>query len=202
MPIFIPAAESHPLTGQRCRSSCATSSSAPVTGVSDDVHDVHEADRVTIAPIYRCGDCRPCTTGHDELCKKVGFHGLMTDGGMAEYTVVPRNQVHHLPDSITLEIRALVEPVAVAYRSVKRADVHDQSSALIYGAGSIGIGLWFALRAFGLTEVEVVEPSEHLRRSIEALGARTIHPTSVDIAVVIAYRTDETALMPRSTLPA
>ena len=70
------------------------------------------------------------------------------------------------------------------------ADVNDQSSALIYGAGPIGIGLWFALRGMGLTEIDVVEPSETRRKSIEALGARTLDPTAVDVPALIADRTD------------
>jgi len=40
-------------------------------------------------PLYRCGRCRPCLAGDYNICQQVGFHGLMSDGGMAEYTVVP-----------------------------------------------------------------------------------------------------------------
>ena len=57
----------------------------------------------------------------------------------------------------------------------------DQSRALVYGAGPIGIGLWFALRGMGVTEIDVVEPSPIRRNAIEALGARTLDPTAVDV---------------------
>ena len=116
--------------------------------------------------------------GHYNLCTSVGFHGLMADGGMAEYTVVPRNQVHALPDSIPLEVGALVEPMSVAYHAAILGEVAIRASALIYGAGPIGIGLWFALRGMGLTEIDVIEPSPTRRNSIEALGARTLDPTT------------------------
>jgi (R,R)-butanediol dehydrogenase/meso-butanediol dehydrogenase/diacetyl reductase len=109
---------------------------------------------------------------------------------MAEYTVVPRNQVHALPESIPLEMGALVEPMADAYHAAVLGEVGDQSSALIYGAGPIGIGLWFALRGMGLTEIDVVEPSPTRRASIEALGARTLDPTSQDVSALIADRTN------------
>lgn len=109
---------------------------------------------------------------------------------MAEYTTVPRNQVHTLPDSVPVEIGALVEPMSVAYHAAVLGDVGDQSSALIYGAGPIGIGLWFALRGMGMTEIDVIEPSETRRTSIEALGARTLDPTSQDVPVLIADRTN------------
>ena len=189
-PIFIPPAHPHPLTGKHMPLVIGHEFSGVVTGVGHRVTDVHEGDHVTIEPIYRCGQCRPCKSGQYHLCNIIGFHGLMADGGMAEYTVVPRNQVHKLPDSVALEMGALVEPMSVAYHAAVLGDVGEQSSALIYGAGPIGIGLWFALRGMGLTEIDVVEPSETRRKSIEALGARTLDPTVVDVPAMVADRTD------------
>lgn len=189
-PIFISPDAPHPLTGKNMPVVMGHEFSGVVTEVGADVSDVQTGDKVTIEPIYRCGECRPCRNGHYNLCQQIGFHGLMADGGMAEYTVVPRNQVHHLPDSVSLEMGALVEPMSVAYHAAKLAEVNDQSSALIYGAGPIGIGLWFALRGLGLTDIDVIEPTEHRRRSIEALGARTLDPTVVDVSALIADRTD------------
>jgi len=187
-PIFISPEAPHPLTGKAMPVVLGHEFSGVVTEVGAGVDDVHEGDRVTIEPIYRCGTCRPCRTGRYNLCTSVGFHGLMADGGMAEYTVVPRNQVHHLPDGVTLELGALVEPMSVAYHAANLAGVNDQCSALVYGAGPIGIGIWFALRGMGLTEIDVVEPTETRRRSIEALGARTLDPATQDIPGIIAER--------------
>ncbi|OOL31550.1 dehydrogenase [Rhodococcus rhodochrous] len=189
-PIFIPPSDPHPLTGKAMPLVLGHEFSGIVTEVGRGVTDVHEGDHVAIEPVYHCGRCRPCKTGRYNLCTVVAFHGLMADGGMAEYTVVPRNQVHTLPDSVPLEMGALVEPMSVAYHAAVLGEVGDQSSALIYGAGPIGIGLWFALRGMGLTEIDVVEPSPTRRASIEALGARTLDPTTQDVAALIADRTD------------
>ncbi|OZE31267.1 MULTISPECIES: 2,3-butanediol dehydrogenase [unclassified Rhodococcus (in: high G+C Gram-positive bacteria)] len=189
-PIFIPPSDPHPLTHKAMPVVLGHEFSGIVTAVGAGVDDVAEGDAVTIEPIYRCGECRPCRNGQYNLCKSIGFHGLMADGGMAEYTVVPRNQVHKLPDSIPVEMGALVEPMSVAYHAAVLGEVGDQSRALVYGAGPIGIGIWFALRGMGLTEIDVVEPSETRRRSIEALGARTLDPMSVDVPALIADRTD------------
>ena len=189
-PIFIPPDQPHPLTGKAMPLVIGHEFSGTVTEVGAGVTDVGEGDRVTIEPIYRCGHCRPCKSGHYNLCTSVGFHGLMADGGMAEYTVVPQNQVYRLPDSIPLEMGALVEPMSVAYHAAVLGEVNDQSRALIYGAGPIGIGLWFALRGMGLTEIDVVEPSPTRRNAIEALGARTLDPTALDVPELIADRTD------------
>ncbi|MDI9896449.1 2,3-butanediol dehydrogenase [Rhodococcus sp. IEGM 1381] len=189
-PIFIPPSDPHPLTHKAMPVVLGHEFSGIVTAVGAGVDDVAEGDAVTIEPIYRCGECRPCRSGQYNLCKSIGFHGLMADGGMAEYTVVPRNQVHKLPDSIPVEMGALVEPMSVAYHAAVLGEVGDQSRALVYGAGPIGIGIWFALRGMGLTEIDVVEPSETRRKSIEALGARTLDPMSVDVPALIADRTD------------
>jgi (R,R)-butanediol dehydrogenase/meso-butanediol dehydrogenase/diacetyl reductase len=189
-PIFIPPDQPHPLTGKAMPLVIGHEFSGEVTEVGAGVADIGEGDRVAIEPVYRCGHCRPCRTGRYNLCTSVGFHGLMADGGMAEYTVVPQNQVYKLPDSIPLEMGALVEPMSVAYHAAVLGEVNDQSRALIYGAGPIGIGLWFALRGMGLTEIDVVEPSPTRRTSIEALGARTLDPTAVDVPELIADRTN------------
>jgi len=188
-PIFI-SADPHPLTGGSMPVVLGHEFSGVVTEVGKDVTDVGEGDHVTIEPVYRCGECRPCKAGRYNVCNLVGFHGLMADGGMAEYTVVPRNQVHTLPDSVPVEMGALVEPMSVAYHAAVHAQVDERSNALIYGAGPIGIGLWFALRGMGLTEIDVVEPSATRRESIEALGARTLDPTTQDVPALIADRTD------------
>lgn len=188
-PIFIPPSEPHPLTGRSMPLVLGHEFSGTVVDVGAGVTGVQEGDRVAIEPIYRCGHCRPCTTGHYNLCNDIGFHGLMADGAMAEYTVVPQTQIHRLPDSVPLEMGALVEPMSVAYHAATLSGVTDQGSALIYGAGPIGIGLWFALRGMGLTEIDVVEPSAARRASIEALGARTLDPTAVDVPGLIADRT-------------
>lgn len=189
-PIFIPPSDPHPLTNKAMPLILGHEFSGTVTAVGAGVDDVAEGDSVAIEPIYRCGECRPCRSGQYNLCKSIGFHGLMADGGMAEYTVVPRNQVHKLPDSIPVEMGALVEPMSVAYHAAVLGEVGDQSRALVYGAGPIGIGIWFALRGMGLTEIDVVEPSETRRKSIEALGARTLDPMSVDVPALIADRTN------------
>ena len=72
-------------------------------------------------PSIAAASAARASPGHYNLCSSIGFHGLMADGGMAEYTVVPRNQVHKLPDSVPLEMGALVEPMSVAYHAATLA---------------------------------------------------------------------------------
>jgi (R,R)-butanediol dehydrogenase/meso-butanediol dehydrogenase/diacetyl reductase len=187
-PMFV-STEPQPRTGKSLPVILGHEFAGVVTAVGRGVTSVAEGDRVTVEPTYWCGVCRPCRTGSYHLCDVIGFHGLTADGAMAEFTVVPENQVHKLPEGVTVEMGALAEPMAVAYHAAAMAELGAQDSAIIYGGGPIGIGLWFALRGMGLTEIDVVEPSETRRACISALGARTWDPMVTNVPELIADRT-------------
>jgi (R,R)-butanediol dehydrogenase/meso-butanediol dehydrogenase/diacetyl reductase len=154
--------------------------SGTVVETGSGVENVHVGDRVAVEPVYRCGECPPCRAGHYNVCQKIGFHGLMADGGMAERTVVPAHMVHVLPDSVSAELGALVEPMSVAYHAAKLGEVSPGDTAVIFGAGPIGIGLWFALRGLGVKDITVVEPSRQRRDAIGRLGASVLDPLETD----------------------
>ncbi len=175
-PIFVPT-EPHPLTHQQLPLTMGHEFSGVITEVGDGVTGWAEGDRVAVEPIYKCDHCGPCRAGNYNVCQQIGFHGLMSDGGMAEYTVVPTSMLHKLPDNVSLELGALVEPMSVAYHAATLGDVTPGDTAMVFGAGPIGIGLWFALRGKGLDDVFVVEPSPTRRAAIETLGATTLDPT-------------------------
>ncbi|WP_422742396.1 2,3-butanediol dehydrogenase [Mycobacterium sp. WMMD1722] len=187
-PIFIPT-QPHPLTGRELPLVMGHEFSGVITEVGAGVSGWNQGDRVAVEPIYKCGHCAPCQAGNYNICAQIGFHGLMSDGGMAEYTVVPTEMLHRLPDGVSLELGALVEPMSVAYHAATLGDVQPGETAMVFGAGPIGIGLWFALRGKGIDDVFVVEPSATRRASIEALGARTLDPTGMDVAGFIADHT-------------
>lgn len=187
-PIFIPTAP-HALTGKQAPLILGHEFSGTITEIGPGVEGFQEGDRVAIEPIYRCGYCGPCRTGHYNICQQIGFHGLMSDGGMAESTIVPQNMLHKLPESVSLQLGALVEPMSVAYHAAKLGDVRAGDTALVMGAGPIGIGVWFALKGMGLDDVYVVEPSPVRRAAIENLGASTLDPTSTDIPAFIRDHT-------------
>ncbi|MUM34266.1 2,3-butanediol dehydrogenase, partial [Mycolicibacterium sp. CBMA 361] len=187
-PIFVPT-QPHPLTHQELPLTLGHEFSGTITAVGAGVTGWQEGDRVAVEPIYKCDHCGPCRAGNYNVCQQIGFHGLMSDGGMAQYTVVPTNMLHRLPDNVSLELGALVEPMSVAYHAATLGDVGPGDTAMVFGAGPIGIGLWFALRGKGLQDVFVVEPSPTRRAAIEALGAATLDPTTVDVPGFIADHT-------------
>ena len=102
------------------------------------------------------------------------FRSNSHGGGMAEYTVVDAAMLHRLPDGVDLRLGALVEPMAVAWHAVGIGEAQPGETALIAGAGPIGVGVWFALREHGVDRVIVSEPNAERRSAIAGLGVRVI----------------------------
>ncbi|MCL2586521.1 MAG: zinc-binding dehydrogenase, partial [Streptosporangiales bacterium] len=104
--------------------------------------------------------------------------------------VVPEYMPHRLPDGISLELGALVEPMAVAYHAAKLGEVGAGDHAVVFGAGPIGIGLWFALRGLSVEHITVVEPSAERRAAISRLGADdVIDPVQTEPSMHVMRRT-------------
>lgn len=196
-PLVIPTSP-HPLTGAELPVILGHEFSGTITAVGDGVVDFAIGDRIAVEPLYHCGTCRPCTSGAYNVCSQVAFHGLMAHGGgMSEVTVIDASMAHRLPDGVTLEQGALVEPMAVAHHAIRRAQPLPGEPAVVFGAGPIGIGAWFALRAAGADPIIVVEPSPVRRAAIGALGAEVVlDPTVTDVyAEVMAMTHGEGAAL-------
>ena len=118
-------------------------------------------------------------------------HGICSHGGgLAEYTVVPSWMLHRLPEAMTLAQGALVEPMSVSFSGVLRSRLEPGQSALVLGAGPIGIGVLLGLRAIDVHDIVVVETAPARRAAVEALGVEhVIDPDVVDVATEVRRRT-------------
>lgn len=184
--------EPHPVTGALPPQILGHEFSGTVVEVGEGVENVEVGDRVAVWPIYSCGECPACRRGTPNVCRTIGFHGLTSHGGgMAEYTTISATKLHKLPENVDLKMGALVEPMAVAWHAVERTGIEAGQSALIAGAGPIGIGLYFALRARGVENILVSEPSEARRLAIASVGATNIvDPVNEDLAARVAAATN------------
>ena len=109
---------------------------------------------------------------------------------MSTFTTVAAEKVFPLPDTVDLRMGALVEPMAAAWHAVVRSGIRAGQSALIAGAGPIGVGVWFALKASGVDRIVVSEPRENRRAAVAAVGAAPVVGPEGDLAGVIAAMTD------------
>ncbi len=184
-PIFIPPAGSpHPITGETLPLTLGHEFAGEVVEVGDDSEGLRAGDRVAIEPVFRCGECAACLRGATNLCEKLGFYGLMGGGGgMSEFAVIPSYMIHKLPEGLTTEQGALVEPIAVGLRAVRRAGFEAGQSALVFGGGPIGAVTVQCLKASGAGQIMVAEVAEARKEKALDIGAdAVIDSTEEDVA--------------------
>ncbi|WP_460274354.1 2,3-butanediol dehydrogenase [Celeribacter sp. ULVN23_4] len=181
-PIFVPADEEHPLSHDKAPITMGHEYCGEITELGAGVTGLAVGDRVAIEPIFACGTCPACHEGKYNLCDSLGFVGLSGGhGGFAAFSVVPAGMVHKMPDALSMEQGALVEPAAVALHAVRMSKIKAGDTAAVFGAGPIGLLVVEALRVAGAAQIHVVEPSPERREKALELGATSaIDPMSTD----------------------
>ncbi|NMO03530.1 2,3-butanediol dehydrogenase [Gordonia sp. TBRC 11910] len=182
----------HPLTGARLPQILGHEFSGTIVEVGEGVNGLSVGDRGAVHPTFAtCGKCPACLRGVPMTCPLMGALGATAiGGGLSEYVVANAEQFHKLPDDVDLLTGALVEPMSVAWHGVARSGVQPGGTALVAGAGPIGIGAWFALKARGVDKVLVSEPSAQRREVMASLGATVVDPVGGDLSAAVAALTD------------
>jgi len=142
-----------------------------VAEVGRGVRNFKVGERVTGVGYWYCGECYYCKRAMYNICLNAGFTGLTVDGCMAEYAVVPSYSVYKLPDSVSDELGALVEPLAVAIHAVRQGNVRPGDTVAIVGSGTIGLCVLLAARAAGAAEVYVVDKIKRRGEIALVMGA-------------------------------
>ncbi|SHJ94240.1 (R,R)-butanediol dehydrogenase / meso-butanediol dehydrogenase / diacetyl reductase [Clostridium cavendishii DSM 21758] len=191
-PIFIPVGTPHALSKATAPVVLGHEFSGDVVEVGGGVSKFKVGDRVIVEPIVACGKCPACLEGKYNLCEHLGFHGLCgTGGGLAEYTVFPQEFVHKIPDSMSYEQAALVEPMAVALHSIRMADFKIGDTALVLGSGPIGLATIECLKAAGAKLVVVLQRKSVRQEYAKRAGADfVLDPNEVDIAAEVKKLTN------------
>lgn len=186
-PITIPVAEPHPLTGVQAPVIMGHEFAGQVIEVGEGVERIKVGDRVCVEPILNCGECAPCCKGMYNLCETLGLHGMSGEGGgFSEVTMVQEHMVHKIPEHMTYEQGALVEPVAVALHAVRQSQMKAGDSCVVFGLGPIGLAILQCLKAAGATRIIAVDISTERREKALSLGAtHTINPLEQDAATFI-----------------
>lgn len=146
-----------------------------VRAIGADVDGIAVGDRVAVNPMGPCGTCPQCAAGNTNLCAQP-VHGA--GGGLADRVLVPRaelgRRVFRLPDTLSLEEGAFLEPLSVAVRAVRHADPDLAGPILVTGLGSIGQCVLRVLHARGATDVVGVDVSLPRLAAASAVGAAVL----------------------------
>lgn len=191
-PIFVPVDEPHYVSKDKAPIVMGHEFSGQVAEVGEGVTKVQVGDPVVVEPILSCGECPACKKGKYNLCEHLGFHGLSGGGGgFAEYTMVDEHMVHKMPEGLSYEQGALVEPAAVALHAVRLSKLKAGDKAAVFGAGPIGLLVIEALRAAGASEIYAVELSAERAAKAKELGAReVINPKEENVVERLRELTD------------
>jgi L-iditol 2-dehydrogenase len=135
----------------------------------------HAGRRVAVDPAIACGECEQCRAGHGNLCPHILFAGHQSlDGGLQERLLWPDHLLVPLPDELSDDAGALLEPLGVAIHAVKHAHVRAGHDVLVVGAGPIGVLVGAVARRAGAARVFVSEPLAHRRATAAAFGADAV----------------------------
>jgi (R,R)-butanediol dehydrogenase/meso-butanediol dehydrogenase/diacetyl reductase len=170
-PHAVPVAAPHRVSGKCAPIVLGHEFSGTVVATGPQVTTVAPGDLVAVEPNYRCGTCTACREGRYHVCAGFGFAGLMGDGGMAEYAVVPGYMAHRLPPEFDLAAAAVLEPAAVALHGVRRSIAAPGGHAVVVGLGPVGLLVCALLRARGAGRVIGVDPVRRRRELALILGA-------------------------------
>ncbi|MBD8065761.1 zinc-binding alcohol dehydrogenase family protein [Devosia sp. PTR5] len=158
--------------------------SGTVSAVGTGVDDVAVGQAVTVLPYFNCGQCRPCRTGRPNACVNNQTMGVQREGAMAGRVVVPRGKVIPV-DGLALRDLALIEPCAVGFHAVNRAQVEEGETVLVLGCGMIGLGVIIGGLRRG-ARVIAVDLSAQKLETAKALGAQHAILAGGDIAQAVA----------------
>ncbi len=159
-------------------------------GENTTTYPLRVGQRVTVNPLISCTRCRYCLSGQQQLCAQRQLLSASLPGSNAEYVKVPARSVHVLPEHLSLEQGALVEPVACAVRAVKLASIRPSDTVLIVGLGPIGVFALKVLKLHGVESIVAVDMNPDRLELAGRLGATTLSPKDTEVVEEIERLTD------------
>lgn len=145
--------------------------SGEIAALGAGVEGFTVGQKVTIEPQVFCGHCHPCTHGKYNLCEELKVMGFQTTGTASHYFAVDASKVTPIPENMSYEEGAMIEPLAVAVHAVRRAgDISGQNIAVI-GAGPIGNLVAQAAKGMGAAKVMISDVSDYRLNLAKDCGA-------------------------------
>jgi len=180
--VQLPSAVGHELSGE-------------VIKTGREVTRFKEGDRVTVEPVIACGYCEYCQRGQYHLCANISFQYRKGQGAFAQFFYAPEKRTYKLPDSLSFEEGALIEPLAVALHAVKKSGIRLGYSVAVFGAGAIGLLVCSLVNRAAGSSVFCVDVSDfRLQKALEMGATRTINNSVENALQVIQSATHDSGV--------
>jgi len=173
--------------------------SGEVAAVSKEIKNWSIGDRVTLSGLLNCGFCYNCLNGKDYICENRKFIGIHADGGFAQFVKAKADKLVRLPQGISFEEGALIEPAGSPFHALtRRAKLTPGETVAVYGTGGIGVFAIYFAKLCGAAKVIAVDIKEEALERAKVFGAdqvinaaredpvkriKRITPGGVDLAV-------------------
>ncbi|WP_258174635.1 NAD(P)-dependent alcohol dehydrogenase [Actinopolyspora mortivallis] len=145
--------------------------SGTIVALGSEVRDHEVGSRVSLEPGVPCLSCHECRSGRYNLCPDVRFFATPPiDGAFCEYVTLHEQFVYPVPDELSDEAAAMIEPLSVAVWACRKARISPGARVLVTGAGPVGLLAAQTARVFGATEVVITDVTDHRLRTAAELG--------------------------------
>ncbi|MCD8249361.1 MAG: alcohol dehydrogenase catalytic domain-containing protein [Lachnospiraceae bacterium] len=158
--------------------------------VEEDGKKFRKGDRVVAYPLLSCGHCRACRAGNRHVCNTLGLIGIDEDGGMCESMYVNEDVMFRVPDGVSDRAAVTVEPLAVIVHSLHQVGFQARETAVVVGAGPIGILTGIALKYCGAEKVFISDIFEKRLILAEELGLTPVNPSKENLQDIVMAATD------------
>ena len=158
----------------------------------NEVSNFEIGDRVALDPNLACGNCYYCNLGKPNMCKNWTCLGIDIDGGFAEYSIVPSKAICKISKEIPGEIAIFAEPLVCIASSMGKIKLEVGETALVLGAGPIGLYFIMMLKAAGASKIIVSEVSKFRQKYAYECGADiVVNPMEDRLEEIIARETED-----------
>lgn len=189
-PNFIPTTKPHRLTGKTAPLILGHEFSGIIEEIGEGVENCKVGDRVTATGTLACGECELCQSGRENICQKLGFLGVSTNGTFAEYVLINHERLYKIPDNVGLREAVLCEPLACGQHALNLMNLNlENLTVVVSGSGIIGISAAIACINGGAKDVYVSGLGPSKKNFIEKIGAHYIDVAEEDLVAIIEKAT-------------
>ena len=165
--------------------------SGEIEAVGSEVKNFKPGDRVVVPPLIPCGECEWCQKGIYSLCEDYDYYGSRRDGALAEYVSVKESNLLKVPDKVSFEDAATLDPCANAYHGLMRGNFKEGDSVCVVGTGPIGLFAAQYAKLYGASKVIAVDVWDEKLEIAKKVGADVvINSTKEDAVEAVHQATD------------